>query len=259
MEPADWLRFLAEIADRTDAIASGYFRSRGLEVSEKADASPVTAADLAIEESVQARVRERHPELGILGEEHGEQSGTADTRLIVDPIDATQNFLRGIPVFATLLAIEEEGEIIAGLVSAPAMRARWSAARGLGAFAGTRRLHVSRVDRLPEAQLFHGSLYGVESTPHTPGLLRLAQRTRRQRGFGDFWQHCLVAEGTGEIAVDPVVQPWDVAALLILVEEAGGRATTLGGERSIRGGSLVTSNGPLHGPTLDLLSPQGRN
>src|SRR5262249_31077421 len=154
---------------------------------------------------------ERHPELGILGEELGTSEGREDTRLVIDPIDATFNFVRGVPVFATLLAIERAGEVIAGLVSAPALgRVRWSGARGMGAFEGKRRLRVSGVRDFAHAQLFHGSIGGYEGVVTPPGLVDLARVTHRQRGFGDFWQHCLVAAGSGEVAFDPIVHPWDI-------------------------------------------------
>jgi histidinol-phosphatase len=255
MSPADWLRFLAEIAEQTDEIALRHFRNSKLGVSTKADTSPVTEADLAIEERVRTLIRQRHPRVGVLGEEHGEISRGGEARLIIDPIDATYNFIRGIRVFATLLAIEEGGEIVAGLVSAPAMGERWWAARGEGAFGNGRRIRVSEVSLAAEAQLFHGSLYGAESAPITDRLLRLGRTTHRQRGFGDFWQHCLVAEGAGEIAIDPIVQPWDIAPLMVLLEEAGGRASSLQGDRTIYAGSLLSTNGRLHSHAIDLLGP----
>jgi histidinol-phosphatase len=143
--------------------------------------------------------------------------------------------------------------VVAGLVSAPALGTRWSAARGAGAFEGRRRLRVSGIRELRHAQLFHGSLAGYEGARTPPGLVALARETHRQRGFGDFWQHCLVAAGAGEIAVDPIVYAWDIAALQVVVEEAGGRATSLAGERSIYAGSLVTSNGLLHDAALATL------
>lgn len=256
MNAVDWLPFLSDVADRADAIALRLFRSPGLRSEQKADRSLVTEADRAIEEAVRALVTERHPALGMLGEEFGARSASGDSRLIVDPIDATSNYARDIPVFATLLAIETRGEVSAGMVSAPALASRWSAARGAGAWAerGKRRLHVSRVSTLASAQLFHGSLGGYEGQQIPKGLIELARATHRQRGFGDFWQHCLVAEGAGEIAVDPVVHPWDIAALQVLVEEAGGRATSLSGARSIYAGSLVCTNGTLHAAALAALA-----
>ncbi len=254
--PADWLPFLHEIADRADEIALRLFRMKGLRVETKADRSPVTEADQAIETAARALARERHAELGLLGEEQGEVAGATQTRLIIDPIDGTRNFVRGIPLFATLLAIEAHGDVVAGVASAPAMAARWHAARDGGAFRAGRRLHVSGVRTLDRALLFHGNLGRGEAGP-PPGLLRLIGRVERTRGFGDFYQHVLVAEGAGEIAIDPVMQPWDVAALQLIVEEAGGRATGLGGERSIYASSLVSSNGPLHEAVLETLTSSG--
>jgi histidinol-phosphatase len=247
----DWLPFLVDLADRADALAMRWFRAAGLRVEEKADQSPVTEADRAIEAMARTAARERHPELGVLGEEEG-AGGDSGLRLIVDPIDGTRNFVRGIPVFATLLAIEVAGEVVAGVVSAPALHARWHAARGAGAFRDGRRLHVSAARSLHDALMFHSNLGPREGGPPA-GFMRLVARVARTRGFGDFYQHMLVAEGAGEIAIDPVMHPWDIAALQVIVEEAGGRATSLTGERSIHAMSLVTSNGALHDAALDAL------
>jgi histidinol-phosphatase len=241
---AEWLPLLIELADAADRIALAAFRKPGLRVDTKADASPVTEADHAIEASVRACAVARHAELGVLGEEQG-ASGPTETRLIIDPIDGTRNFARGIPVFATLLAIESSGEVVAAVVSAPALGARWQAARGAGAFRDGRRLAVSPVRSLAQALLLHGNLGPGEGGP-PPGLAGLMRRVERTRGFGDFYQHMLVAEGAGEIAIDPVMHPWDIAALQVVVEEAGGRATSLSGARSIYATSLVSSNGLLH-------------
>lgn len=250
---SNWLPLLHEAADLADAVALRHFRSAGLKVDAKGDDSPVTVADRGIEAAIRRLVRARHPELGVLGEEEGEEREGGGTRLIIDPIDGTRNFVRGVPVFATLLAIEVDAVIEAGLVSAPALGQRWHAARGAGAWNGARRLAVSTVSDLPQAHLFHGSVGGQGEGNPLPGLLALAGRVERTRGFGDFYQHVLVAEGAGEIAVDPVVRPWDIAALQVLVEEAGGRATTLAGSRDIDGGSLVSSNGRLHDAALAIL------
>ncbi|MGH8726783.1 MAG: inositol monophosphatase family protein [Burkholderiales bacterium] len=250
ISPDLWLPFLQDIADRGDEIALKFFRARDLRVERKSDSSPVTMADRQIEASARELAEKRG--IGICGEEHG-VSGTESIRLIIDPIDGTKNFVRGIPIFATLLAIEENGEVVAGLVSAPALKTRWHAARGSGAFCGHRRLNVSQIAILDEALLFHGSLSGTgESVP--PGLIPLLSRVERTRGFGDFWQHLLVAEGCGEIAIDATVSAWDIAALQIIVEEAGGRATGLNGERSIHAGSLLSSNGVLHDAAVAALS-----
>jgi len=242
----DWLPLLQELADRADEIALRYFRSADLPVERKPDRSLVTKADLEVESTVRDLMGARHPELGVFGEEQGEQKGASGSRLIVDPIDATANFARGLPIFATLLAIEDEGEIVAGLVSAPALHQRWHAVRGGGAWSGTRPLRVSQVKAIEDAQIFHGSLAGAEAVPGTEKIPGLLARSWRQRGVGDFYQHMLVAEGCGELALDPIVMPWDIAALQIIVEEAGGKATTVDGERSIYAGSLITGNEAMH-------------
>jgi histidinol-phosphatase len=248
-----WLPLLTRIADRADPIALQYFRTAHLAVDAKADASPVTAADRGIEEAARDLIHREIPELGIYGEEFGESEASGGVRLIIDPIDGTRNFIRGIPIFASLLAIEEAGRVTAGLVSAPALGQRWHAARGLGAYCGSRRLQVSTIRSLGQAQIFHGDLSGAAEKPMPPGALALFRRVHRTRGFGDFYQHLLVAEGAGEFAIDPEAKPWDIAALQVIVEEARGRATTLEGRADIYGGSLVTSNGLLHGETLRLL------
>ena len=251
MKAPAWLPFLHELADCADAIALRYFRSSDLEISAKSDATPVTAADLEIEQTLRERTLARYPDLGFMGEEFGETAANPGQRLILDPIDATANFARGIPIFATLIALENAGEIVAGVVSAPALSERWHAARGAGAFRGHESIRVSARSELDPAQVFHGALGGVEATSRPPGLRRLAERARRDRGFGDFYQHVLVAQGSGELALDPEqLKPWDIAPLQVLVEEAGGRATSVNGERSIYAGSLISSNGHLHDAAL---------
>ena len=254
MRPADWMAFLLDIADRTDPIALRHFRRPDLAVETKPDRTPVTEADRAIERAVRERAA-RHPDRpSVFGEEYGQDDADAPLRLIVDPIDATRNFARGIPVFATLLAVERDGEILAGVASAPGLGTRWCAARGAGAWEDGRRLRVSPTERLADAQFFHGSLAGVEGPSGGDAVLRLARATARQRGFGDFYQHCLVAAGRGEVALDFGLQPWDVAALQVLVEEAGGRISDLRGRRTVAAGDYLATNGRLHAEALDLLA-----
>ncbi len=254
MNPSDWLKFLEEIADQADQIALRFFRKQNLHIETKPDLSPVTEADKAIEEAAYELVQKNHPGLGFFGEEQGEAVKSDGARLIIDPIDATRNFMRGIPLFATLLAIEERGEVIAGLVAAPALTTRWSAARGQGAVRNGQSIEVSGIQEIRYSQVFHGDLSGLEETEPPPGAYTLMSKVQRTRGFGDFYQHMLVAEGAGEVAIDPEVRPWDVAALQIIVEEAGGRATTLDSERSIYGNSLVTTNGLVHDEVLKILA-----
>ena len=251
-----WLTLLGEFADRADEIALRLFRSPDLRVDEKIDLTPVSEADRAIEAIARQLWREQAPGLGILGEEEGESKGSGDTRLIIDPIDATRNFVRGIPIFATLLAIEVGPEVVAGLVSAPALGMRWQAARGHGAYCANRRLQVSGVRALDQAQIFHSGIGGSSEPQPVAGFNDLLSRAHRTRGFGDFYQHMLVAEGAGELGFDPEVKPWDVAALQVIVEEAGGRVTSVTGERSIYAGSLLSTNGHLHDEALTLLNPK---
>jgi histidinol-phosphatase len=254
-DAAAWLPFLTDLADGADRIALEFFRAHDLRVDEKPDLSPVTAADREIEALAHRLLAQRHPELGVLGEEEGERAGSAPARLIIDPIDGTRNFVRGIPIFGTLAAIEIGDEVVAGIASAPALRTRWHAARGAGAFRDGRPMRVSGVSRLGDALLLHGNLGTSEPGPPRQGFDALARQVDRTRGFGDFYQHVLVAEGAADLAVDPAAHPWDVAALQVIVEEAGGMATGLSGARSIYAGSLVTSNGALHAQALALLSP----
>lgn len=245
LTPRDWLDFLLTLADLAEPIATHWFRRDGLDIALKTDASPVTAADLDIERAVRAAAIAAHPDIGLIGEEYG-STAAKHVNLVIDPIDGTANFARGIPIFATLLAIEVDAEIVAGVVAAPALATRWYAARGHGAWRNGRRIHVSSIADLAAAQVFHGGTAGAERTGELPGFLPLLHASKRQRGFGDFYQHVLVAEGAGEIAIDVGLAPWDIAALVIVTEEAGGRATTLAGQRDIRGRSLLSTNGLLH-------------
>jgi histidinol-phosphatase len=251
---ATWLELLHEISDSADGIALRHFRRADLRVDDKQDGSPVSEADQAIEAMARELVAKRSPGLGVFGEEEGETRSKSGARLIIDPIDGTRNFVRGIPVFASLLAIEEEGILTAGMVSAPALRMRWYAARGMGAFLGPRRLHVSAIRDLARASLFHGDLSGRNEGARPAGLLPLLSRVERTRGFGDFYQHMLVAEGAGEIALDSKMKPWDVAAVKIIVEEAGGRSTSFTGDDSVDAPTLLSTNGHLHDTVIAALA-----
>jgi histidinol-phosphatase len=247
MSTADrWLPVLHALADAADAVSLPAFRSGPGGIGTKADGTLVTETDRAVERAVRAAAEPAG--LAVVGEEYGGETGTGPT-LIVDPIDATENFARGVPVFATLLAVEQHGELLAGLVSAPALGARWHAARGAGAWRGGTRLAVSAVATLAEATVFHGGIHA--------GTLPLLRAARRTRGFGDFWQHCLVAEGRGEASVDVSVAVWDVAPLYVLVEEAGGVCTDLSGRRDPRGGSLLAANAGIHARALAALAGSG--
>jgi histidinol-phosphatase len=242
-----------DAAKAAGEVILSYFRS-DLQVDTKADQSPVTAADRDAEQIIVERLKRQFPEYGFLGEEFGAQQGHAPTRWIIDPIDGTQNFIRGIPYFATLLALEEASEITLGVVYAPAEGTLLYAARGEGAFSnGQERLAVSPVATLDRAMLVHGGLDILRRGGYWDGLTRLVDATARQRGFGDYFAHTFVCRGQAEVMVEADVKPWDLAPLKIIVEEAGGRFTDFSGKPTIYGGTVVASNGHVHDAVLDIL------
>jgi histidinol-phosphatase len=245
----DDLRLALSLADAADAITMHHFQSSTLTVRTKSDRTPVSEADEAVERAIRERLDRERPDDGIVGEEFGVQAGN-DRRWIIDPIDATKNYVRGIPVFATLIALE--GQI--GVISAPALGRRWWASRGDGAFCNGRAIHVSTIDALNAAQLCYDDVPGFERFHLGEHFLDLVRRCGRTRGFGDFWSHMLVAEGAAEIAVEPEVAHWDMAAVQVIVEEAGGRFTNLRGEQRADGGSGVSTNGLLHDAVLSALA-----
>ncbi|HLI25250.1 MAG TPA: inositol monophosphatase family protein, partial [Acidimicrobiales bacterium] len=238
-----------ELAGVADAITTAAFRRPDLAVETKPDLTPVTEADRAVEDALRAELGRRRPGDAVVGEERG-TTGAGSRRWIVDPIDGTKNFVRGIPVWATLLALEVDGVLTVGVVSAPALGRRWWAARGQGAWAASppspgtaQRLSVSAVADVADAQLSYSDLGGWEARGGAGAVVELARRCWRSRAFGDFWSHVLVAEGACDIGLDPVVSLWDLAALQVIVEEAGGRFTDLDGVPRADGGSAISSNG----------------
>jgi histidinol-phosphatase len=245
----DDLAFAIELADLADRVTLEHFRSPGLAVEAKADLTPVTVADRETEQVLRDAIARERPGDAVFGEEYG-SGGNGSARWILDPIDATRNYVRGIPVYATLIALQREGEVVVGVVSAPALGSRWWATRGEGAFADGRAISVSRIDRLDEATFSHGSARSFDELGIGARFLDLSRRAGVERGFGDFWQHMLVAEGRIEFAIDPQVEIWDLAAVQVIVEEAGGRFTDLSGAPRIDGGSGVSSNGLLHGEVV---------
>jgi histidinol-phosphatase len=255
---ADDLALAHRLADAADAVTLSRFRAQDLAVQAKPDLTPVSDADLAVEREVRATLAEVRPGDAVLGEEDG-VTGDGPRQWIVDPVDGTKNFVRGVPVWATLVALSVEGRVVAGVVSAPALGRRWWAARGLGAFAGrsaadAQPLRVSAVGRLADASLSYSSLTGWEEQGRLPGLLQLSREVWRTRAYGDFWSHMLVAEGAVDVSCEPEVSLWDLAALQVVVEEAGGRFTDLSGAATPDGGSVVCSNGPLHDEVLARLA-----
>jgi len=244
----DDLRLALALADEADAITTRYFRDASLSVKTKVDRTPVTEADLAVEKLLRERLAVERPDDAIVGEEFG-VSGSSSRRWIIDPIDATKNFMRGIPIFATLIALENE----VGIVSAPALGMRWWAARDAGAFCNGRAIHVSAIATIEEAQLSYDGIADFDKAHLADRFLTLARRCARTRAFGDFWSHMLVAEGACDIAIEPEVALWDMAAVQVIVEEAGGRFTDLAGNARADGGSGISTNGPLHDAVLESL------
>ncbi len=249
---------LNEIAEEADAIAMRYFRSNGLQVDRKGDGTAVTQADRAVEEMARSKVAKSGLALDVLGEEMGGANPKAASngeraRMIIDPIDGTEEFSRGIPTFGTLMAIERDGDIVAAMVSAPGLRSRWWAYRGEGAYRDGEKLRVSKVDKLSNAMVFTTGTGPSKNAADQAKIRMLLDASRNSRSFGGFWQHMLVAEGAIEAALDWTSKPWDLAPLGIIVEEAGGRSTNAKGERTIYTGQLISTNGRIHDEVLKLL------
>ena len=240
------LAFAFRLADAADAITSARFRASDLRVETKPDLSPVSETDRAAEEAIRSLVAASGRGEGVLGEEFGDDGG--DAKWIVDPIDGTTNYVRGIPVWATLLALERDGVVCASLVSAPALGHRWWAGRGEGAFADGSRCRVSAVSRVEDATVSTTSARRMPA-----GWTAIVMRAWANRGLGDFWQHCLVAEGALDVACDRVMNVWDYAPVQLIVEEAGGRCTTFEGAGPSAGSSFVATNGLLHEGVVALL------
>ncbi|HEY0139464.1 MAG TPA: histidinol-phosphatase [Thermoanaerobaculia bacterium] len=253
------LELALSLADAADAITMKHYRSSSLAVRTKIDRSPVSEADEAVERMIRERLASEHPDDAIVGEEYG-VSGTAARRWIVDPIDGTKNYVRGIPVFATLIGLEVDGVLTVGVVSAPALHRRWWASRGNGAFIArpegavinVERMHVSAISTLEEAHVGYDEVKDFDKAGSAERFLALTRGAVRSRGFGDFWAHMLVAEGAIEIAIEPAVAWWDMAAVQVIVEEAGGRFTDLEGRPRADGGSALSTNGLVHETVLEL-------
>jgi histidinol-phosphatase len=246
-----WVDAALGWCDAADAIALRSFR-REPRVDRKPDRTLVTEADRAIERLLRRAIAESYPQDGIVGEELGQSAGTSGVRWYLDPIDGTHNYVRGVPVFATLVAVQRDGELQAAVASAPALGQRWYGWRGGGAWTvgpgadPPRRIEVSRVSALEDAHLLYSSTTSIEASGRAPGFRALLAAGWRERGFGDFWGHLLVAEGAAEAMIEVDLRPWDVAAPMLLVEEAGGRITDLDGHRSPAGGAYLATNGRLH-------------
>jgi len=258
---ADDLALAHMLADTADAIALPRFRAQDLRVEAKPDLTPVTDADTAVEKALRATLARTRPRDGVLGEEFGATeaaAGPGSRQWVIDPIDGTKNFVRGVPIWATLVALMEGSEPVVGLVSAPALGRRWWAAKGHGAYAGRHTatatpIRVSGVRRLADASFCYSSLHGWEEAGRLDAMLDLMRRSWRQRAYGDFYGYMLVAEGAVDIMVEPELSLWDLAALVPIVTEAGGTFTDLAGRPGPSGGSAIVTNGALHEDVLTRL------
>ena len=244
------------LAAEADVVTTARFRAADLVVESKPDLTPVSDADRAVEDIVRARLAAQRPDDAFWGEETGVSGGTSGRRWVLVPIDGTKNFVRGVPVWATLLALLDGDDPVLGVVSAPALQTRRWAARGAGAWASdaggpARALAVSKVARLEDASLSYASISGWG--PRADALVALTKRVWRSRAYGDFWSYMLIAEGAVDIAAEPELSTWDMAALAPIVTEAGGRFTDLDGVDGVLGGNAAASNGRLHDDLLGAL------
>jgi histidinol-phosphatase len=244
------LAFAHQLADRAAGIALGMFRRTGLQVERKPDRTLVTEADLAVEGMIRREIAAAYPDDGILGEEEGGTHEPQGRVWVIDPIDATANFARGVPIWAVLIALRVHGASVVGVAEAPARGERYAAAREQGATLNGTPIHVSEVDEIGQAHVLVAEMKTLLGGPDADAVRGLVDDSWRDRGFGDFWAHMLVAKGSAEMMLEPHLSLWDFAAPQVIVEEAGGRMTTFGGDPPVHGGTVVTTNGALHDEVL---------
>ena len=250
------LAFALTLADRADAISLSRYQALDLEITTKPDNSPVTDADKAVERAIIDAIAAKYPSDGVVGEEFG-TSGSKDRYWVIDPIDGTKNFLRGVPTWATLIALVENEQVVASVVSCPALYRRWYATAGGGAFvvegnSPARKLAVSKVSAIKDASIAYSDFQGWGA--RRLAFEKLLDGAWRTRGLGDFWSHMLVAEGAVDVAIEPSLALWDMAALDLIVREAGGRFTSLDGVDGPFGPNAISTNGALHGAILEALN-----
>ena len=258
---AEDLALALQIADAADLITSSRYQSLDLVITTKPDNTPVTDADKATEEAIREILKVQRPEDGLVGEEFGEKKSTGSRYWVIDPIDGTKNFMRAVPTWATLIALVEDGEVVVGVASAPALCRRWYAAQGEGSYVifnggAARKISVSKVSEMKAASITYSDFAGWDEK--RPAFTELINHAWRSRGFGDFWSHMLVAEGSADVAAEPVLALWDMAGLDIIVREAGGKFTSVTGQPGPDHGSALSTNGLLHQQILDRLNSSGK-
>ncbi len=256
---ADWrsrYQKALEITRAAGQVALQYFDTP-LKVDLKGDQSPVTIADRETEMTLRQGLEQAFPGDGFLGEEFGETPNSTGFRWILDPIDGTRAFVRGIPLWATLVGLEYRGELIAGIVDAPALGHTYHALRGNGAYRNTRKISVSDQSDLSRAILFYSSLAWFLKANKEKEFTELVRRTEKQRGYGDWYGFLLVAQGSGEIMIEHGVHAWDVAGILPIVEEAGGRMTAWNGKFELFAPDVIATNGKLHEQVLAIVHGKG--
>ncbi len=252
MQTEEALALALELADAADLVTLRRFRASDLEVRTKPDRTPVTEADSATELRLRELIAKRTEGHVVAGEEFGDD-GDAEFRWIIDPIDGTKNYMRGVPIWATLIGLERAGELVVGVVSAPALGSRWWAGSGLGAFRDGQPIRVSRVQSLETAQVSYAWDTKERFDEVGDRLIALSNSSWRTRALGDFWQHVLVADGSFDVSIDPVLAYWDCAALLPIITEAGGRWSTVRGSTPQQPDSLICTNGLLHDSVLEIM------
>jgi histidinol-phosphatase len=244
-----------DVARKAGDLAKKYF-DEGFDVEWKQDQSPVTIADKQAEQLIRTAIRNQFPGDGFLGEEYGDEPSTTGFRWVIDPIDGTRAFVRHIPIWGTLLGLEYRDDPIAGIAYAPALGNLWRALRGDGAYVDDRRIHVAKTEKLDQAFLSYSGVSWFKKAGHFDRFTKLCNATERQRGLGDFYGFTLVAQGSIDVMVDHGVHAWDIAALIPIVEEAGGVFTDWNGTRTIHSVDVVACSPALHGPTLNILQPR---
>ncbi|WP_040284116.1 inositol monophosphatase family protein [Tessaracoccus massiliensis] len=254
----DDVRLAHLMADDADSLSMNRFKALDLRVKAKPDSTPVTEADTAVEEAIRRTLARTRPRDAVHGEEF-DDTGESPRRWIIDPIDGTKNYLRGVPVWATLIALEVEGRIVASVVSAPALGRRWWASEGGGAYTGrsilnATELRVSKVEQIADSSLSYSDIAEWVDSGKGQGFIDLMRSSWRTRAYGDFWSYMLVAEGSVDVAAEPDLELYDMAALDIIVREAGGRFTNLSGEDGVKGPGALATNGLLHDAALEFLS-----